>query len=243
MNHLTPEQLSELRSQLIAQREDIRSRLHNLDNHGLEESMRDMSGDLTEIDNHPADAATDLYHRSMDISIQEREELELAAIDEALKSMEDGTYGICAATGKPIPYERLNALPTAKYLKEHSPRQEKPHTRPVEEEFLAPPFGRSSMDEHEYSGFDGEDAWQIVESYGSSNSPAMAESSNIDSYNNMEIEADDPDGWVEPWENFIATDITGTEVTVIGGPQYKRYLDSGEGDFLLDPYGGKNQRE
>lgn len=242
MNHLTPEQLAGLRSRLIAQRDDIRSRHRDLDSHGLEDSMRDMSGDLTEIDNHPGDAATDLYHRSMDISIHEREELELTAIDEALQAMDEGTYGICQATGKPIPYERLDALPTARYLKEYSPRQQKPHTRPVEEEFLSPPFGRSSLDEHEYNGFDGEDAWQIVESYGSSNSPALAEGNNIDSYDAVEIGADEPDGWVEPWENFIATDITGTQVTVVGGHQYQRYLDSGEGEYLLEP-GHKREKE
>ncbi|QWU14917.1 transcriptional regulator, TraR/DksA family [Paenibacillus sophorae] len=242
MNHLSSEQLARLRGLLIRQRDDIRHRLKENEDHGLEDSMRDMSGELSEIDNHPGDVATDLYHRSMDISLQELEELELKDIDDALEAMDKGTYGICAASGQPIPYERLAVLPATRYSKEYSPRQEKPHTRPVEEEFLTPPFGRSSLDEHEYNGFDGEDAWQIVESFGTSNTPAMAEGNNIDSYNDMEIEADDPDGFVEPWENFIATDITGNHVTVVKGHQYQSYMDSGEGDYLLDPY-ANNEKE
>ncbi|MDT3426476.1 YteA family regulatory protein [Paenibacillus forsythiae] len=241
MNHLSSEQLASLRGLLVRQQSDIRHRLKENEDHGLEDSMRDMSGELTEIDNHPGDVATDLYHRSMDISLQEREEQELTDIEDALKAMDNGTYGICAASGQPIPYERLAALPATRYCKEYSPRQEKPHTRPVEEEFLSPPFGRSSLDEHEYSGFDGEDAWQIVESFGTSNTPAMAEGNNIDSYNDMEIEADEPDSSVEPWENFIATDITGKHVTVVRGHQYQRYMDSGEGEYLLDPHA--NQEE
>ncbi|NGM81738.1 molecular chaperone DnaK [Paenibacillus sp. 7124] len=242
MNHLTSEQLDHLRGLLVRQRDDIRHRLIENEDHGLEDSMRDMSGELSEIDNHPGDVATDLYHRSMDISLQEREELELTEIEDALRAMDNGTYGICAASGEPIPYERLAALPATRYCKEHSPRQEKPHTRPVEEEFLTPPFGRSSLDDKEYNGFDGEDSWQIVESYGTSNTPAMAEGNNIDSYNDVEIESHDPDGWVEPWENFIATDMTGSNITIIRGHQYQQYMDSGEGDYLLDPY-GKREKE
>ncbi|WP_310550243.1 TraR/DksA C4-type zinc finger protein [Paenibacillus glufosinatiresistens] len=237
MNHLTAAQLAGLRQQLEQRQSDIRRRLQENDHYGLAESMRDNTGELSEIDNHPADAATDLFQREMDISLLEREELELADVDAALEAMNDGTYGICQATGEPIAYERLRAIPWTRYSKDSSPKQEKPHTRPVEEDFLMPPFGRSSLDEHEYSGFDGEDAWQIVESYGSSTTPAMAEGNNIDSYNEVEIEADENEGWVEAWENFVATDITGTEVFVVEGDPYRRYLDSGEGDYLLDPNG------
>ncbi|WP_410514533.1 TraR/DksA C4-type zinc finger protein [Paenibacillus sp. BR2-3] len=236
MNHLTPEQLSELRASLEKQQKEIENRIQENDHYDLDNSMRYSSGELTEIDNHPGDAATDLYHRSMDISLLERDEHELVNIKAALASMDEGTYGICAASGQPIPYERLVAVPSTRYSKEFNPRQEQPHTRPVEEEVLSPPFGRTSLDEREdQNGFDGEDAWQIVESWGNSDSPAMAEGNNVDSYNEMEIEAGEPDGWVEPWENFVATDITGNNVTIIQGNSYKHYLDSGEGSFLLGP--------
>jgi len=242
MNHLTPEQLSELRGRLRKQQDEIERRLEENQHYGLENSMRDSTGELSEIDNHPADAATDLYQRSMDISLVERDEHELNNIAAALAAMDEGTYGICVASGQEIPYERLSAVPATRYCKEYNPRQEQPHTRPVEEEFLSPPFGRTSLDEREgQNGFDGEDAWQIVESWGNSDSPAMAEGNDIESYNELGIEADELEGCVEPWENFVATDITGNHVIVVHGKSSQHYLDSGEGEDLLTSFKKEEQ--
>jgi YteA family regulatory protein len=242
MTHLTAAQLSELRAILFQERAEIRHRLQNNEHYGLQDAMRDTTGELSQIDNHPGDVATDLYHRSMDISLLERDEHELDDIEAALKAMNEGTYGICIASGEPIPFERLMAVPATRYCREHNPRQKMPHNRPVEEEFLSPPFGRTSLDERDdQNGFDGEDAWQIVESWGSSNSPAMAEGNEIGSYDEMEIEADETEGFVEPWENFIATDIEGNNVTVVRGSSYQHYMDSGEGSYLLDPLSKKDR--
>ncbi|WP_420609398.1 TraR/DksA family transcriptional regulator [Candidatus Poriferisodalis sp.] len=49
--------------------------------------------------------------RALQISAREREEI--AEIDAALARIEDGTYGICVVSGKPIPKERLEAIPHA----------------------------------------------------------------------------------------------------------------------------------
>lgn len=243
MSHLTTQQLAQLRAALLQQQEEIQHRLKNNEHYGLQEAMRDTTGELSEIDNHPGDAATELYNRSIDISLLERDEHELDDIEAALQAMDEGTYGICIASGNPIPYERLSALPSTRYSKEHAPRQNAPFTRPAEEELLFPPFGRTSLDEREeQNGFDGEDAWQIVESWGSSNSPAMAEGNDISSYNDMEIEADETEGFVEPWENFVATDIAGNHLTIIKGTSYRHYMDTEEGSFLLDP-SDKKERE
>ncbi|WP_019909351.1 TraR/DksA C4-type zinc finger protein [Paenibacillus sp. HW567] len=243
MSHLTSQQLSGLHAELLRQQQEISHRLQNNEHYGLQDAMRDSTGELSEIDNHPGDAATELYNRSIDISLLERDEHELENIDAALSAMEKGTYGSCAVCGEAISFERLSAVPATRFCKEHNPRQNAHFTRPVEEELLSPPFGRTSLDEREdQNGFDGEDAWQIVESWGSSNSPAMAEDSDISSYNDMEIEADENEGFVEPWENFIATDIAGNHVTVIKGSSYRHYMDSEEGSHLLDPL-SKRERE
>ncbi|WP_379131598.1 molecular chaperone DnaK [Paenibacillus sp. sgz500958] len=242
MNHLTPQQLAELRKRLEEQQSEIRTRLKQNEHNDLENSMRDSTGELSEIDNHPGDVATDLFNRSMDISLVERDELELDDIAMALAAMDNGTYGICAVSGQEIPFERLSSIPSTRYSLEYTPQRVKPFNRPVEEEFLSPPFGRTSLDdEDDQNGFDGEDSWQIVESWGSSNSPAMAEGNNIDSYNDMEIEADETEGFVEPWENFIATDITGNHITVVHGTSYQHYIDRGEGEALLASDDTKDQ--
>lgn len=236
MSHLSEKQMKQLHRQLLDRKAEL-ERLNSNDNHGLSVAERDNTGELSHIDNHPADLATELYEREKDVGLQDLAELQLQRVLSSLESMEDGQYGTCVVCGKPIPFERLQAIPDTMYCIDDTPRKELSHNRPVEEEFLCPPFGRSSLDEHEYSGFDGEDALQILESMGSSNSPAMAENPNVSSYNEMDFEDnDDQGGFVEIYENFVATNIDNTEVFIVRGDQYYDYLNKGEGTFLLDPY-------
>ncbi|MEI7026768.1 TraR/DksA C4-type zinc finger protein [Paenibacillus sp. y28] len=235
MPHLTDEQLQHLRSRLLQEKAELEHYFAQNDDFGLSESQRDAIGELSAYDNHPADVATETYERGKDIALHENAKVHLEQINQALLSMDSGTYGICRVSGKPIPYERLEALPTAAEHVDHVPDRFVSERRPVEEQFLSPPFGRTSLDEHEYNGFDGEDAWQIVESWGNSDSPAMAEDRQIESYDDMYIEAGELDGYVEPLESFLATDIYGGNITVIRNKQYQRYLDEEEGEPLLEP--------
>lgn len=236
MSHLTQEQLTQLHQQLLDRQAEL-ERLNESHNHGLSISERDTSGELSHVDNHPGDVATDLYEREKDLGLQDRAELELERIQRSLDNMNKGQYGICITCGKPIPFERLQAVPDTMYCLEDTPRTEPSLRRPIEEEFLHPPFGRSSLDEHEYTGFDGEDALQILENMGSSNSPAMAENPNVTSYDEMDFENDESkDGYVEEYENFVATNIDNSEVFIVRGSQYYDYLNKGEGSYLLDPH-------
>ena len=53
----------------------------------------------------------------------------------------------------------------------------------------------------------------------------------------MDIEnGDDQGGFVEVYENFVATNIDGSEVFIVRSPQYVDYLNRG-GSYLLDPHG------
>ncbi|NBD22774.1 TraR/DksA C4-type zinc finger protein [Paenibacillus glycinis] len=236
MRNLTNAQLRDIRSRLIVEKAAAEQRLASREHYGLDASLRDESGDLSAYDNHPADAATETYERGKDLALHEQEELHLNRIDAALGAMEDGSYGNCLTCGQPIPAARLLALPDTLYCVEHSPRQEVSEHRPIEEEFLQPPFGRTSMDDHEggYNGFDGEDAWQIVESWGNSDSPAMSENRDVASYDDIGIEQDEADGYVETFESFVATDITGNHRYVVRNDAYDKYLEQDEGDHLLE---------
>lgn len=228
--------MDRLKRRLLQEKSELEARVSGNDHFGLTSSFRESTGELSGIDNHPADAGTETFERSKDIALLEKEALRLERVDAALARMETGEYGHCVACGKFIPTERLEALPTAIYCIEHEPRKENIERRPAEELFLTPPFGRTSLDEKEgQNGFDGEDAWQIVESWGSSNSPAYAEGNNIDDYESMAIESDENDGFVEPLESFLATDITGTHVRIVRNSAYHRYMASNEGDHLLEP--------
>ena len=72
------------------------------------------TGDLSiGTDDHIADSATETFMRELDDGLEENAEHLLEEIDAALARIEDGTYGTCAACGKPIAEERLEAVPWA----------------------------------------------------------------------------------------------------------------------------------
>jgi len=63
---------------------------------------------------HQADAGTDAYDRDFALSLLAQEQDALYEIEEALKRIKDGTYGVCEACNKRIPQARLEALPFAR---------------------------------------------------------------------------------------------------------------------------------
>ena len=56
---------------------------------------------------HTADAGSDAYDRDFALSLLSKEQDALYEIDEALKRLDSGTYGICEMCSKPIPQARL----------------------------------------------------------------------------------------------------------------------------------------
>ena len=67
---------------------------------------------------YPSDASSDADEIAAELADRDRDEAgdEAAAgtlrqVDAALERIENGTYGVCVVTGKPIPEERLEALP------------------------------------------------------------------------------------------------------------------------------------
>ncbi|UUZ85578.1 TraR/DksA C4-type zinc finger protein [Paenibacillus sp. P26] len=237
-NHsLTSNQLEELSSKLQEEKKWLEEHLQDNEHFGLGDSQRVQTGELSAYDNHPADLGTETYERGKDIALLENAERHLTDINEALSRMEQGTYGTCRTCGKAIPYERPQVVPTTAYCVDHVPDPHASDRRPIEERIMAPPFGRTSLDEPpELNQFDGEDAWQIVESWGTSNSPAMAENPNVSNdYDDIEIEPNENDGYVEAFESFLATDMYGQHVSVVRNHAYRQYLRSGEGDGLLEP--------
>lgn len=67
---------------------------------------------------HQADAGSDAYDRDFALSLLSQEQDSLYEIDQALKRVETGSYGICEMSGKPIPHPRLEALPFTRYTVE-----------------------------------------------------------------------------------------------------------------------------
>ena len=53
--------------------------------------------------------------RSTALNLASRQSQLIEEIDDALRRIDDGTYGQCAVCGKPIDEERLKAMPSARY--------------------------------------------------------------------------------------------------------------------------------
>ena len=73
-------------------------------------SMEDETQEI-QSDNHPGDVATVTLDREIDYTLEENEERLLAAIDAALKRIEQGAFGTCRSCHQEIAIERLEALP------------------------------------------------------------------------------------------------------------------------------------
>ncbi len=67
---------------------------------------------------HQADAGSDAYDRDFALSLLSQEQDSLYEIDQALKRLETGSYGVCEMSGKQIPHARLEALPFTRYTVE-----------------------------------------------------------------------------------------------------------------------------
>jgi len=133
--------------------------------------LRTSTGEDALVDNHPADIATEVYERGRDMATRDRLKHKVAAIDDALERLEKGKYGICEHCGREIPFERLESIPYTTVCIECSHEEEKEvqpsfnHGYP-EEEIINRAFLRAFNDNS--VGFDGEDSWQAVARYGSS---------------------------------------------------------------------------
>ena len=94
------------------------------DIHNMSENPSNQQSDAGHVQ-HIADVATDMYDREFNLGLASNERELLFRIDEALKRIEDGTYGFCLATGKPISKARLKAIPYTEYCLEYQKQLEK----------------------------------------------------------------------------------------------------------------------
>ncbi len=104
---------------------------------------------------HQADAGSDAYDRDFALNLLSQEQDALYEIQEALKRIETGTYGICEMSGKPIPHERLEALPFARYTVECQTQFERDRQFQHVTQTAAPLFGAI---EDEFADVDDEDS-------------------------------------------------------------------------------------
>ena len=95
---------------LLELRERLTSQMSGLAKESAEE--------MTSYSLHMADSGTDNFDRDFALSLLSSDQDAIYEIEEALKRIEKGTYGICELTGKPIPLPRLDAIPWTRFTVE-----------------------------------------------------------------------------------------------------------------------------
>ncbi len=105
---------------LMEKRREILRNVTEFEDEALRKSRLDASGDLSSMPIHMADLGTDNYEQEFALGLMDSERKLLREIDNALGRLENKTYGICEATGKPISKARLEAQPWARFCVEYA---------------------------------------------------------------------------------------------------------------------------
>lgn len=224
---LTDKQLERLRKKLIQEKNELKGTVETEENEITSRiSLRDSVDELSTVDNHPADLATELHEREKDIAFEVHNEERLVGVNAALERIDSGTYGLCEKCGEEIPYDRLSAIPHTQFCIEHSEPKAVPTDRPIEETIILPPVDNSfSNREADDSLQDDEDSFRLVAQYGTSDTPADFEG-DFDTYN--DLYGDDTDA---PFEELEGLHVS--EVDYLGGQISKAYAEEArETDYL-----------
>src|SRR3954468_5119525 len=109
-------QLEYFKQKLLNWKEDI-----------LRESRETLTHLQSETENHPdiADRASSETDRALKLRTRDRQRKLISKIDEAIRRIEDGSYGYCEETGEPIGLGRLEPRPTATLSIEAQERHER----------------------------------------------------------------------------------------------------------------------
>lgn len=163
----------------MAEREFLLRRRRQLERieHGIQqqfdESETESSHALSAYDNHPADLATDTFHREIDVGLTVGLNRRLNQVRRALQKLDEGSYGVCDRCGQAIGRARLTAMPEAIFCIACEDVVEQGYVPPPSEAEVVPfPFGdRRDIHPPDVVEADGEDFWQAVAQFGTSDSP------------------------------------------------------------------------
>ena len=124
-NKLNKKELKPFRDLLIKEKISLLEGMNHLTSETLKKSQRESSGDLSGYAYHMADMASDVYQRDFLLQLASGERELLFKIDEALKRVDDGEYGICLSCKKKISKIRLKTIPHAAHCHSCQEKEEK----------------------------------------------------------------------------------------------------------------------
>jgi len=123
--HDVPEKFRRYFRLLVDLRTQLTEGIERHSEESLKRSAKDDAGDLSAYGQSMSDGGINTFDRDFVLSLVSNEQEALTEIDAAIKRIQDGTYGICEITGKPISKDRLLAVPFARNSAEAQKELEK----------------------------------------------------------------------------------------------------------------------
>jgi DnaK suppressor protein len=108
---LKPQEVEHFRKLLL----DLRNRYMQKMGELAEEALTPEAAGMSASPSHLGDVGSDYYSQELSLDLIENERAALYEIEEALRRLEQGTYGVCEECDQPIARERLELLPYTRY--------------------------------------------------------------------------------------------------------------------------------
>lgn len=118
-------ELGEFKKLILKRKEETLDNINHISDDTLKKSLKDASGDISGYTYHMADMATDTYDREFSLGLASNERELLYGLDDALKKIEEGTFGICEECNIIIAKTRLKAVPYARFCVKCQSKNEK----------------------------------------------------------------------------------------------------------------------
>ena len=121
----TKKDLIDFKKIVLKRKEELLDGIKHISEDTLHKSQKDASGDISGYTYHMADVATDTYDREFSLGLASNERKALYELDDALKKIEEGTFGICEDCQRLITKIRLKAVPYARLCVKCQHKREK----------------------------------------------------------------------------------------------------------------------
>lgn len=117
--------LEYFRKLILKIKDKILEEIKHISDDTLKKSQKDAAGDISGYTYHMADVASDAYDREFSLGLASNERESLYELEDALKKIEEGAFGICEACKCLITKTRLKAVPHARLCVKCQQKKEK----------------------------------------------------------------------------------------------------------------------
>jgi len=118
-------ELDYFRKLILKMKEKILDEIKHISEDTLKKSQKDAAGDISGYTYHMADVASDTYDREFSLGLASNERQSLYELDDAIKKIEEGTFGICEECKSLITKTRLKVVPFARLCVKCQEKKEK----------------------------------------------------------------------------------------------------------------------